>query len=83
MKYNQCTLEKTVGGHKMQIVSYIPSKFANIGQSVRLKNEEEKWDGGYIVKTVGPAVDEEFLPDRHSEIKAHRRATGDSMPKKE
>lgn len=81
MKYCQCTLEKTEGSKILKIVSYIPQKYSKINAVVKIKNENGEWENGYVVKAVGEAIEEDLLPDRHEEIKAHRRATGDSLKK--
>lgn len=82
MKYCQCSLEKHYDGGKNLRTTYIPQKFAVKDSVVRLKEDDGSWSNGWIVKLVGPAVEEEMLPDSHEQIKAHRRTTGDSMPKK-
>ncbi len=75
--YTQCALRK---GSSEQI-SFIPTKFANLNKVLKLKDAEGNWDDGWVVVGKGATVDEKHLPDSHSEIKAHRRATGDSMKK--
>ena len=86
MKYCQCTLERVVSTGSStslsQIVSYIPVTFAKLGDTVKIMDGAGNWQDGYVVKTVGPKVEEELLPDRHDQIKAHRRATGDALPKR-
>ena len=80
-KYKQCTLEKTVQEGLIQTVSWIPSKFAKIGQRLKLENDKGIWTEGWVVKLVG---DEEIdqLPDYRKGIRNHRKQTGDSTPKK-
>jgi hypothetical protein len=81
--YRQCTLERPTENGCEKIVSYIPDKFAKVGATVKLKEENDEWSTGWIVKTASPAkVEEKLLPDSHRDAKAHRRATGDALPKK-
>lgn len=80
-KYRQCKLIKTVENGQIHLVSYIPEKFAVEGKIVKLKNEFDEWEEGWKVESAGQLVDEDFLPDFHKEIKAHRKNTGDAMPK--
>jgi hypothetical protein len=81
MKFNQCTLEKRSGFSTLKTVSWIPSKFAEIGKTIKLKDDNGNWVDGWNVIGLGTELEEDFLPDYHSEIKAHRRATGDSLKK--
>jgi hypothetical protein len=82
MKYCQCSLEKHYDSGTLLRTTYIPQKFAIKNEVVRLKEEDDSWSNGWIVKFVGEAVEEELLPDSHEQIKAHRKKTGDSLPKK-
>jgi len=80
MLFNQCTLRRKVKtGHVIK-VTYIPKKFAIVGSHVRLKDNDE-WTNGWKVENVGPDVHEDMLPDSHSDIKGHRKMTGDSLRK--
>jgi hypothetical protein len=87
MKYCQCTLEKPTETGFLRKVTYIPAKFAVLGKVIKLKQTinpdfDDDWEDGWVVKNFGEAVDEKHLPDSHAEIKAHRRATGDALPKR-
>lgn len=82
MKYCQCSLEKHYDGGKLIKTAYIPQKFAVKDKVIRLKEEDDTWSSGWVVKLVGEAVEEVLLPDSHEQIKAHRKKTGDSLPKK-
>ena len=82
MKYNQCTMMASVGFRgKTTYTAYIPTKYAIKGKLLKLKIND-KWENGWEVISVGPQIDEKCLPDAHAEVKAHRKRTGDSMPKK-
>ncbi len=80
--YRQCTLYKPCGKQSRKVmVSYIPEKFAQVGGVLKLKQDDDTWDDGWIVEAVGARVEEADLPDPHKEIKSHRKATGDALPK--
>jgi hypothetical protein len=81
MYYRQCRLEKPGEFFTSYTVSYIPDKYAKVGNKLNLKIDGI-WSYGWIVKTACDKVHEDFLPDSHSAIKNHRKATGDSLPKK-
>ncbi len=80
--YRQCHLEKPTSEGTSHQTSWIPEKFAVQDKILKLKDADGNWDNGWIVKTVGTSRrEDDDLPDSHSEIKGHRKATGDSMPK--
>lgn len=59
-------------------VSWIPAKFAKVGQVLKLKDNNE-WDDGWIVEWTG--FTEQHLEDPRKAIREHRKRTGDSLPK--
>lgn len=73
--YTQCSLTRK----NSTIVSWIPSKFAKIGQILKLKDEYDEWTDGWEVRGVGSSMEDP--PDSHNAIKVHRKRTGDSLPK--
>lgn len=82
IKYRQCTLTRNLSGQTVQQVSYIPEKFAIVGEVLKLKNDEDIWESGWKVTQAGQdLVPEEFLPDWRKAIRVHRSETGDSLPK--
>lgn len=76
-KYIQCKLSK----NNLVRVAFIPKEFAIIGKSLKIKNGEVWENGWVVVRTSTIIVDEAHLPDSHSEIKSHRKKTGDASPK--
>lgn len=80
MKYNQCTLKRAVSTGFTTIVSFIPKKFANVGSYVKIK-DNDIWTNGWLVQDAGPDIEENVLPDSHSDIKGHRIMTGDALRK--
>lgn len=82
MKYSQCTLHKKFNDKTLVMVSYIHEKFAKLNSVIKLKDENTgEWMNGWVVVQVGELVDGEDAPDYRQQIKAHRRATGDSLPR--
>ncbi len=73
--FRQCQLQK---GTRFQ-TSWIPTQFAHAGKILELKKGDE-WENGWVVNSASTIAIEE--PPRPEElIRAHRRATGDSMKK--
>jgi len=73
--YTQCTLRKK----NTYQVSWIPAKFGKVGQVVKLKTKDDKWDDGWVVETAG---EPDVLPDdSRKAIREHRKRTGDALPK--
>jgi hypothetical protein len=65
----------------MRQTSWIPEEFAVVGRVLRLR-QGESWQDGWVVRTVGTRrLAEQEMPDTHSGIKRHRRATGDGQRK--
>lgn len=65
----------------LETVGWIPEKYSVVNKAVKILKDDETWDDGWIVKEVFAKVEECNLPDSHKEIKAHKKRTGDSMPK--
>ena len=80
MKFRQCSLRRAIPTGFTVIVTFIPSKFANVGSYVKIK-EGEKWTNGWLVESAGSPIEEELLPNSHKDIKGHRKMTGDSLRK--
>lgn len=79
--YRQCRLrQQRPGGHTEQ-VSYIPEKFAQVGNILKLK-EGDVWEDGWKVISASERVPENLVPDYHAQIKGHRQNTGDAMSKR-
>ena len=83
VKYVQCELKRNVGDGSEQTVSYIPQKFAKVGHVLRLKDDNDEWVDGWVVESAGSEIVEgDQIPDSHKAIKSHRKATGDSTPRR-
>jgi hypothetical protein len=74
--YQQCRLRRL----NTEQVSFLPQQFAVVGRVLRLKQDDGTWQDGWVVANVhGQSVPPELLSDPHNAIKAHRKATGDSV----
>jgi hypothetical protein len=79
--YRQCRLSKKESDVTFHQTSWIPETFAVVGKTLRLR-ENGQWQDGWVVQAVGAtSLSEDLLPDTHDDIKGHRRASGDSLPK--
>jgi hypothetical protein len=76
-KYRQCTLVK----NNVATVSYIPSEYAIVGKILKLKKDDDTWSDGWVVESAGALTSSP--PDYRKDIRAHKKMTGDSLPKKE
>lgn len=76
--YIQCTLARYSEPSIIQLVSYLPKKFAILYNFVLLKDKNNwiKW------KIIGIGNSIEDRPDINRIIKEHRIKTGDSLPKR-
>jgi len=75
--YRQCNLRNG----NSHTTSWLPEEYAVKGKVLKLKKDDESWEDGWIVESAGDKIDEKCLPDFHREIKAHKKRTGDSLPK--
>jgi len=83
MKYVQCELRRNGADGSERTTSYIPQKFAKVGHVLRLKDDRDAWVDGWVVERVSSAIVEgDKIPDSHKAIKNHRKATGDSAPRR-
>lgn len=76
INYCQCRLQKK-NTHQ---TSYIPEEYAVKGKFIKLRDGEGVWDDGWEVMSV--VRSEDAVPDWYSEIKHHRKNTGDAEPKR-
>lgn len=78
--YKQCRLRRDTETGYTETTSWIPSKFAMVGWMLDLK-EGPNWTEGWEVLSVSSEVLKE-APDIRKMIRSHRRATGDSNPRR-
>lgn len=82
MLYKQCLLRRRVDSGTEEKVSYIPIKYAIVGNVLKLKdmNRDGKWvDGWRVLKVYGEPTSLDVSPKQA--FKRHRKITGDSLPK--
>lgn len=77
--YKHCHLERKTENGKMVTTSYIPEQFAVVNKALKLKNSSGDWENGWVVKVAGNRTCNP--PDSYIQIKAHKKNTGDSLPK--
>ena len=83
VKYVQCELRRNVGDGSAETTSYIPQKFAKVGHILKLKDDNDDWVDGWVVQQVGTSIVQgDQIPDSHKAINNHRKATGDSSPRR-
>lgn len=88
-QYIQCKLYKSVfditpegtGNYIVSEVSYIPIEFARVDERLKIKNDNDVWEEGWLVGEVYPNSKTTELPDYRKMIRGHRKNTGDSLPK--
>lgn len=80
--YRQCRLEKKTDRGVCCQTSWLPEQYAVKGKYLKLKDDNGEWINGWlVVEASSSSRAEHLLPDYHTEIKSHRRATGDALPK--
>lgn len=71
MMYVQCTLQKE---NKID-TSWVEEKFAVVGKKVRVKNESEVWEDGWIVTETYGKITAEQAKQMKDLYKHHRKGT--------
>lgn len=83
VNYQQCTMRRPLDEGSVVTTSYIPQRFAKVGEVLKLK-DKDAWVDGWIVEKVGESIIESAeLPDYRKAIRHHRKLTGDSNPRRE
>jgi hypothetical protein len=66
----------------MQQTSWIPEQYAKVGKVLKLRDDNNVWTDGWVVQLASQTrLAEDMITDYHRDIKGHRKATGDSLPK--
>ena len=77
-KYCQCILKKDDPPGYLQMVSWIPQQYAQIGKVIKLKNnDDDTWNDGWTVIANSDPISEEKLANYHRDVKWHLKNTGD------
>jgi hypothetical protein len=74
--YRQCEVRR---GAAIRL-TWIPAEYAVKGRVLRLRDNGE-WSDGWVVREVYPDTERIIAPSPQGEIRRHRRATGDSLPR--
>jgi hypothetical protein len=82
--YCQCALYRPMPDGSIECqVSWLPTRFAVAGETLRLRERGGEWEDGWIVSTAGAErVAECDLADPRRDVRGHRRGTGDSELKR-
>jgi hypothetical protein len=65
--YTQCSLRNGDRYH----VAFIPTKFAILGQGLKIRHDGQ-WIDGWVVTGVGKEADESFLDGMRNALKHHK-----------
>ena len=74
--YRQCEVRR---GPAIRL-AWIPSTYAVIGRVLRLR-DVGVWTDGWVVTEVYPDTERIIPPSPQKDIRRHRRATDDSVPR--
>lgn len=69
--YRQCVLQKG----NTHTTSYIPEVYANVGSTLKLKNEHDQWDNGWVVTKAGEKIDAEYVETNERNYMRQRKAS--------
>lgn len=77
--YRQCSLSRTQGAVRELAVTWLPERYAVLGDVLRLLTPTG-WEDGYLVDVVGEEPrDLSGIPDAPRVFRRHKRGTGDSL----
>ncbi len=79
-RYAPCQLECRTATTLVQTTTWLPARFARVGQVVTLREVDGTWSRDWTVCSAGRSSD--CPPDVHRMIKGHRKLTGDAMPRR-
>ena len=74
--YRQCEVRR---GPAIRL-TWLPASYAINGRVLRLRDNGE-WSDGWVVAEVYPDTERIIAPNPQSEIRRHRKATDDSLPR--
>jgi hypothetical protein len=69
--YTQCALKKKGQAD----VAWIPTKFANKGNYIKLKQDDGSWDDGWLVEEIYTQQDAQYLIEHARDYKNTRKAS--------
>ena len=74
--YRQCEVRQ---GPAIRL-TWLPVRYATEGKVVRLR-DNGNWSDGWVVSKVYPDTERIITPHPEGQIRRHRQATGDSLPR--
>lgn len=69
--YTQCMLTK----NSKVDVAWIPTKFANKGNFIKLKQEDNSWDDGWLVEETYTKQEAQYLIEHERDYKNTRKVS--------
>ena len=76
MEYHQCKMEKRVKDVCSVQTAWIPKTFAKIGKYVKLRDDKDVWEDGWMVVEVGNvSASWDVVNERGQDYKKQRQAS--------
>lgn len=76
-RYSHCSLSRRLTKEVVLTTAWIPTRFAKVGESLRMKWGSE-WESGWLVDSVGETRSEDQIPDPPRLVRRHKKSTGDA-----
>jgi len=73
--YRQCRLQKFVGGHISEQVSYIPEPYCVVGRMLRLQADDGTWEDGWEVVSASERRPAKAVEERARDCSKVRSAS--------
>lgn len=73
--YTQCVLIQKNKEGELHTTSWIPSSFAKVGRVLRLKNDDDVWEDGWVVAEAGTVKSADYVLDHERDFKRQRKAS--------
>jgi len=74
--YKQCRLVKRLEASIKETVTWIPEKFAVKGKYIKLKANDDEWEDGWLVRSVGDMkITNQHAERMHRQHRDHRKAS--------
>jgi len=73
--FRQCKMERKIEGGSAHTTSYIPEPFCVVGKTLKLKDDDGKWEDGWKVTFAGQQRSFEQVDTQSRQHKYQRRAS--------
>jgi hypothetical protein len=82
VRYQQVTLRLVLGeNNHVTDTAFIPQRFASVGNILKVKYGNCWSDGWEVAEVHSTVFEEDEMPWPPAQVRAHKKATGDSDPK--